>query len=142
MGLLDSVIGSVLGGGASSPMGAILGQILGGGRSTGQGGIGGMLGSLGGGVPQGGGGFSGLLGQLRGAGLGSQVESWIGGGQNQPVSPDQLQNAFGPDQVNSWANQAGMEPHSFLSQLSQHLPHAVDQMTPDGRVPDEGTVSV
>jgi uncharacterized protein YidB (DUF937 family) len=40
------------------------------------------------------------------------------------------------------AGQAGMEPGDFLSQLSQHLPNAVNGMTPDGRLPDEGTVSV
>lgn len=140
MGLLDSVIGSVLGGGANSPMGAILGQILGGGQQ-GQGGLGGLLGGMAGGGSQGGG-LGGLLGQLRQSGLGSQVDSWVGTGQNQPVSPEQLHQAFGRQQVDSWANQAGMPSHDFLSQLSQHLPNAVSQMTPDGRLPDEGTVSV
>jgi uncharacterized protein YidB (DUF937 family) len=126
MGLLDSILSSVLGGGANSPMGGVLGQILGGGS----GGVGG------------GGGLGGLLGQLRQSGLGSQVDSWVGPGQNQPVSPQQLNHAFGDQQVNSWAGQAGMQPHDFLSRLTQHLPNAVDQMTPDGRLPDEGTVSV
>lgn len=124
MGLLDSVLSSVLGGGASSPMGGVLGQILGGGS-------GGM-----------GSGLGGLLGQLREAGLGPQVDSWVGHGHNQQVSPQQLSHAFGDQQVNSWAGQAGMQPHDFLSRLSEHLPSAVDQMTPGGRVPDEGTVSV
>ena len=142
MGLLDSVLGSLLGGGGSSPMGGVLGQILGGGQS----GQGGMLGSLGGGGTagsgMGGGGLGGLLGQLRQAGLGSHVDSWTGTGQNQPVSPQELHNAFGEQQVNSWADQAGMQPNDFLSQLSQHLPNAVDRLTPTGQLPDEGTVSV
>ena len=142
MGLLDTVLGSVLDGGANSPMGAILGQMLGGGSSSSQDGLGGLLGGLAGGSSQGGGGLGGLLGQLRNSGLGPQVDSWVGNGQNQPVSPDELHNAFGRDQVNSWAGQAGMQPHDFLSQLSQHLPNAVNGMTPDGRLPDEGTVSV
>lgn len=142
MSLLDSVLGSVLGSsGASSPMGAILGQLLGGGsqNSPQGGGLGGLLGGLAGGS---GGGLGGLLGQLRQSGLGPQVDSWVGNGQNQPVTPDQLHNAFGGEQVNSWANQAGMQSHDFLSQLAQHLPNAVNGMTPNGRLPDEGTVSV
>ena len=40
------------------------------------------------------------------------------------------------------ADQAGMDQSSLLSQLAQHLPKAVDGMTPNGRLPDEGTVSV
>jgi uncharacterized protein YidB (DUF937 family) len=129
MGILDSVLGSVLGGSASSPMGNILGQLLGGGSQMG--GSGGGLGGLG-----------GLLGSLRQAGLGSQVDSWVGHGENQPVSPHDLQGAFGQEQVNSWAGQAGMQPNDFLAQLSQHLPNAVNGLTPQGRVPDEGSVSV
>jgi len=140
MGLLDTVLGSVLGGSGSSPLGGVLGQMLGGG------GQGGMLGGMtGGGVPgggMGGGGLGGLLGQLRKSGLGSHVDSWTGSGQNHSVSPQELHNAFGEQQVSSWANQAGMHPSDFLAQLSQHLPNAVDQMTPTGQLPDEGTVSV
>ena len=143
MGLLETVLGSVLGGGGSSPIGGVLGQMLGGG---GQGGpLGGLMGGGGGSVPggaMGGGGLGGLLGQLRQSGLGSHVDSWTGSGQNQSVSPQELHSAFGEQQVNSWANQAGMHPNDFLSQLSQHLPNAVDQMTPTGQLPDEGTVSV
>lgn len=141
MGLLDSVLGSVLGGNSGSPMGAILGQLLGGGGQGG--GLGGLLSGMAGQQSGGmGGGLGGLLGQLRQSGLGPQVDSWVGHGQNQAVSPQDLHNAFGADQVNSWADQAGMQPHDFLTQLSQHLPAAVNGMTPNGRYPDEGTVSV
>ena len=146
MGLLDSVIGSVLGGGASSPMGSVLGQLLGGGQPAAQsGGLGGLLGSLAGGntaANTGGGGLGGLLGQLRQAGLGSQVDSWVGNTPNQPVSPQELHNVFGEQQVNAMADQAGLPPHDFLAQLSQHLPNAVNAMTPGGQLPDEGTASV
>src|SRR3954452_12398054 len=101
-------------------MGNVLGNLLSGGN---QGGMSGASRGLG-----------GLLGQLRQSGLGPQVDSWVSQGQNQPVSPHQLGNAF-DQQVNSWASQAGMQPHDFLSQLSQHLPRAVDAMTPDGQLP-------
>jgi uncharacterized protein YidB (DUF937 family) len=88
------------------------------------------------------GGLGGLLSGFQQAGLDHIAQSWIGNGPNQPVSPQQLQNVFGDDQVHTMARQAGMAPHDFLSQLSQHLPRVVDGMTPNGQLPDEGTVSV
>ena len=141
MGILDSVIGSLMGGnaGATSPMGNILSSILGGGQQGGAAnpGLGGGLGSA-----FGAGGLGGLLQQFEQAGLGNVAQSWVGNGSNQPVSPGQLQDVFGQDRVNDMAGQAGMQPGDFLSQLSQHLPNAVDGMTPNGRLPDEGSVSV
>lgn len=153
MGLLDSVIGSVLGsaiGGQSSPMGNILSGLLGGGgqmggmANTGMGGLGGLGGAGGGlgGAGGMGGGLGGLLSQFQNAGLGHLAQSWVGNGPNQPVSPQQLQNVFGDDQVQTMAGQAGLQPGDFLSQLSQHLPAAVNGMTPNGQLPDEGSVSV
>ena len=133
MGLLDSVLGGLMGGGQQQQGGGgmmgVLGGLLGGGQQQG----GGMMG---------GGGLGGLMSQFQNAGLGHIAQSWVGNGQNMPVSPDQLQSVFGQGQVNQMASQAGMEPHSFLSQLAQHLPNAVDQMTPGGQYPNEGTVSV
>jgi uncharacterized protein YidB (DUF937 family) len=133
MGLLDSVIGGLVGGnaGTSSPMGNILSGLLGGGQ-------GGGMGSS----SMGGGGLGGLLQQFQTGGLGHVAQSWVSSGPNQPISPDQLQNVFGHDRVNDMAGQAGMQPGDFLSQLSRHLPAAVDGMTPNGRLPDEGSMSV
>ena len=132
MGLLDSVLGGLMGGGAgaSSPMGGVLGGLLGGGQS---GGMGAGMGS---------GGLGGLMSQFQQGGLGHIAQSWVGNGPNQPVSPEQLHGVLGADQVQSMASQAGMQPQDFLSQLSQHLPDAVHGMTPNGRLPDEGTMSV
>jgi uncharacterized protein YidB (DUF937 family) len=145
MSLLDDVIGRVLGGaGASSGFQNVLMNILGGGQGSGQGGL--LGGGQGGMMPQqqggGLGGLGGLLSTLRNGGLGHAAQSWVDPGPNQPVSPDQLRNALGEDRTTTMANQAGMDEGSFLNQLSQHLPSVVDGMTPNGRVPDEGTVSV
>ncbi len=152
MGLLDQVIGGLMGGGAggnASPMGGVLSSLLGGGGQQqspmggmgGQAGMGGMGGQAGmGGM--GGGGVGGLMSMFEQAGLGHIAQSWVGNGPNQAVSPDQLQSVLGQDRVQSMASQSGMQPQDFLSQLSQHLPNAVNGMTPNGRVPDEGTVSV
>ena len=141
MGLLDSVLGGLLGGSNTSPMGGVLSSLLGGGQGAMAGqqapGLGGMMG--GGGM---GGGLSGLVSSFEQAGLGHIAQSWVGNGPNQSVSPQQLQGVFGEQQVQGMASQAGMEPGDFLSQLSQHLPAAVHGMTPAGQLPDEGTVSV
>jgi uncharacterized protein YidB (DUF937 family) len=128
MALLDQVLGGLMGGSgsSSSPLQGVLMNMLGGGQ---QGGMG-M-----------GGGLAGLLATLQQAGLGDVAQSWVGNGANQPVSPQQLQSAFGDEQVQSMAAQSGMAPHDFLSQLSQHLPNVVNGLTPNGRLPDEGAPS-
>ena len=134
MGLLDSVIGSLTGGGAggsSSGMGGALSSLLGGGGQAGATGGQGMAGGLG-----------GLMSKFEQGGLGHIAQSWVGNGPNQPVSPQQLQGVLGESQVQGMASQAGMQPHDFLSQLSQHLPNAVNAMTPNGQLPAEGTMSV
>ena len=138
MSLLNSVLGGLLGGGGSSPLQNVLGSLLGGNSNpqggsypTGGQGMGGALGGLG-----------GLLSSWQNAGLGQIAQSWVNNGANLPVTPDQLRDVFGHQRVTEMANQAGMDQGSFLNQLSQHLPNAVDGLTPNGRLPDEGTVSV
>ena len=144
MGLLDSVIGGLMGGGnqgGNSPMSSVLSSLLGGGGQTG--GQGQAMGGQGMGGGMMAGGIGGLMSQFEQAGLGHIAQSWVGNGANQSVSPDQLQSVFGQSQVQNMASQAGMQPQDFLSQLSQHLPNAVDQMTPNGQASgNEGTVSV
>jgi uncharacterized protein YidB (DUF937 family) len=66
----------------------------------------------------------------------------VSNGPNRQVSPDQLRQVFGDEQVETMAKDSGMPTDSFLSQLSQHLPRVVDGVTPNGRVPEDGTISV
>jgi uncharacterized protein YidB (DUF937 family) len=126
MGLLDSVIGMV-GGGAQGGGGinpALLNAIVS------------MLGNdaQGGGL----GGLGGLLGKLQQAGLGDVASSWVGSGQNQPISADQVSGAFGSDVLGNLANQLGLGQDEVASQLSQHLPQVVDHLTPQGQVSEGG----
>jgi uncharacterized protein YidB (DUF937 family) len=123
--------------GGGSGMQGVLMNLLGSGQQNQQSGPGGF--ASGGAT---GGDLSGLISSFEQAGLGHLVQSWIGDGPNQPVSPDQLHSVPGDDQVQSMSNHAGMAPHDFLSQLSQPLPAAVNGMTPNGRLPDDGSVSV
>jgi uncharacterized protein YidB (DUF937 family) len=67
--------------------------------------------------------------------MGNVVSSWVGQGPNQQVSPNQLQQVFGQDQINQWSQQTGMPQQNILSELSNLLPHAVDRVTPNGQVP-------
>jgi uncharacterized protein YidB (DUF937 family) len=129
MGLLDGIIGQVIG----KAMG-------GGGQTAGQagGGTGNPMLDLVMGMmtnPQSGG-LQGLLGQLSQAGLGDAVKSWVGTGTNIPVSGDQIHAAIGGDQIAAIAQKFGLNPADVAGQLAQLLPHAVDQVTPDGQIPN------
>jgi len=126
MGLLD-IVGGMLGGqGAAGGGGqdALLKLVMGLLADNGQGGAGGGLG--------------GLLQQLQQAGLGDQVNSWVGTGQNLPVSAEQLQGAFGADRMSQMAEQMGLSTGDLGAQLSQMLPQVVDKLTPNGQLPEGG----
>ena len=145
MGLLDQVVGGLMGsGGSASPLQGVIMNMLSGAAGSAQTSSGGYPGQTAGGNTGGGlaAGLGGLVSAFQQAGLGQVVQSWIGSGQNQSVSPGQLQNVFGQQRVDTMASQAGMSSGDFLSQLSHHLPHVVDRLTPNGQLPDEGAVSV
>ena len=123
MGLLDMVSGA-LGGQGGGGQDALLKLVMGMLSDNGQGGAGGGLG--------------GLLQQLQQAGLGEQVNSWVGTGQNLPVSAEQLQGAFGADRMSQMAEQMGLSTGDLGAQLSQMLPQVVDKLTPNGQLPEGG----
>ena len=81
------------------------------------------------------GGLGGLVDKLQRGGLSDVVNSWVGHGQNQPVSPNQLGPAFGPDIIKTLAQRSGLSEEELIKQLSQALPGLVDKLTPHGRLP-------
>ena len=81
------------------------------------------------------GGLGGLVDKLQKGGLGNLVNSWIGPGQNQSVSPNQLGPALGPDIIKTLAQRSGLSEEELIRQLSQVLPGLVDKLTPNGRLP-------
>ena len=87
------------------------------------------------------GGINNLVSKLTNGGLGQHVQSWIGHGENQPVSADQVRQALGEDQINQLAQQSGMTADDTANQLAQQLPNAVDRLTPDGAVPEPGKLA-
>ena len=86
------------------------------------------------------GGISGLLQQFHEKGLGDLVNSWVSTGQNLPVSPDQVQHVLGTEQVQQVAASAGIPAQLASSKLAEFLPMIVDKLTPNGQVPEQGTL--
>jgi uncharacterized protein YidB (DUF937 family) len=115
--------------GTPGAAGGGLGDIL-------RGGLGGLLAGGAAGTVLGGG-LNDLVKQLQQRGLGDAANSWVGHGPNQAINPGDLAHALGADQINSLMEQSGMSREDLLEGLSQTLPHVVDQLTPDGRVPEE-----
>jgi uncharacterized protein YidB (DUF937 family) len=127
MGLFDSVLGALgqgqAGGGHAGLLNAVIGMLGPGGGAAASGGIGGLV---------------GLVERFHQGGLGDVVNSWVGTGQNLPVSGDQLRSVLGGDTVANLASQLGMNHGDLLGQLSHLLPQVVDQLTPNGQLPQAG----
>lgn len=86
------------------------------------------------------GGLQGLLGQFQEKGLGDQVASWIGTGQNQPIGGEQVRAALGPDQLQQLAGQLGLSHGEAAEGLAGLLPQVVDKLSPEGSLPEGGNV--
>ena len=124
-GFLGTIMNSLMGGAAGAAGGA------------GAGAMGGVLQQ----VLASQGGMGGLVQKFQQNGMGEHVQSWVGGGSNLPVSGEQVGQVFGSQQVQSWAQSAGIPVASFLPMLAQILPHAVDQATPGGQAPSPDDTS-
>src|SRR5438270_252480 len=71
----------------------------------------------------------------RANGLGDKVESWVSKNTNKPISPGEMEQGLGADMVNWLTRETGMPKDQLLSGLAQHLPQAIDKLTPNGRAP-------
>lgn len=140
-GGLGDILGSVLGGGSAGGGGTAgaggLGDLL-------KGGLGGLLaggaaGGLAGSVL--GGGLNDVLKQLQDSGHGDAANSWVGSGPNKDITPGDLGNALGADQINAMMEHSGLSRQELLDGLSQVLPGMVDQLTPDGHMPSADELS-
>ncbi|MEU0786047.1 YidB family protein [Streptomyces sp. NPDC006173] len=121
-------LGSLLGGGghqsgsSNGGAGNILGALLGA--------LGGSGSGSGGGSPLG-----GLMDMLTKSGLVDQAQSWVGNGENQAVSGQQIAEALPDETLQKVAEQNGVSPQQAADQIAQSLPQAVDRLTPSGRIP-------
>ena len=115
MSLFDSLLSSVLGGDKTPVLAQLAGQLINQ-HGSGQG-------------------LAGLVQQFQQNGLGDLVQSWVGTGQNQPISAGQVQQALGPEQIQRFAEQSGLASHEVSAALAQILPQVIDRLTPGGQVP-------
>lgn len=109
MGLLDGLIGGVVGAEMASVVNTFIQQH---------------------------GGVQGIVSQLESQGLGATARSWVSTGANQSISPAEISKVFGSSPVLAQlAAKAGMSPEDLAQKLSQVLPAAVDKLTPGGAIP-------
>jgi uncharacterized protein YidB (DUF937 family) len=116
MNILNSVLGALGGGGDQNPLLSILTSMM---QSDSEGSSG--LGQI--------------VQQFQQSGLGDAVQSWIGSGENLPISADQIMEALGSGRVSEMAQQAGIAPEEASGQLADLLPQLIDKLTPDGQLP-------
>lgn len=135
MGLLDGILGQVMGGNQSAEGGlaSLLGnpQILGaltGLLSTRDSSIGGS------------GGLGGLIAAFQQKGLGDMMSSWISTGPNPAISASQVTDVLGSDTIAQFAGKAGVPVAEAGSVLAGLLPNVIDQLTPDGKLPDTNSL--
>jgi uncharacterized protein YidB (DUF937 family) len=122
MGILDSLENSpafrgALGQLEGTVLPAVLGEVLGNGGQGGQGGL------------------SAIVAKLEQGGLGAQVRSWIGNGQNLPITAEQLQQVLGSDVVKQLAARFNIPVDQLAKVLAEQLPKAVDSASPNGTLP-------
>lgn len=111
-------------------VGSVLGMLAGGGNAPAAAAVPQQAAQPSGGM----GGLGSLIDGFQKSGLGDVIGSWIGTGTNQAISPGQLGQALGPQQVNALANQHNVSPSFLLMALSSLLPFIIDKLTPDGKV--------
>ena len=105
-----------------------------------QGGVLGNLGGLLGGASAGGvlsGGLRDLVERFKQSGQGEAADSWVKTGPNQPIGSDRIEQAIGPEVLGTLAERTGLSREELLARLTRDLPDAVDQFTPQGRLPTE-----
>jgi uncharacterized protein YidB (DUF937 family) len=112
--------------------------------ASGQGGIGDLLGRLGGnpggGASAGGiltGGLGELVDRFRQNGQGETADSWVSRGPNKQITPTQLEQAIGPEMLDTLSSHTGLSREELVARLSRELPDAVDRYTPEGRLPTQ-----
>jgi uncharacterized protein YidB (DUF937 family) len=147
-GGLGDILGGLFGGASAGRSGAgglgdILGGMLGGSRPGG-GGLGDILGGVLGGGNAGNvlkGGLGNILADLERNGQGKTAQSWVSAGENESISPGDLEQALGADTLDALAKQSGVPRGQLLAGFSEHLPELVNQLTPDGRLPSQDEAS-
>jgi uncharacterized protein YidB (DUF937 family) len=141
---LDDILGGLLGGRGGGGGGGGLDSILGG--LTGGGGGGGGAGMVTALAPMvigmlRGGGLQKILAGFQKQGMGDKAASWVGTGENEPVSPEEVRSALGDEQVKDAAQQLGVSDDEAAAVLAEVVPRAVNGVTPEGSVPSDAELA-
>jgi len=107
MGMLDGLLGGIVGAGMVSVVNGIIEKH---------------------------GGLQGVVSEFEKNGLGATVKSWVGTGPNEPLSPAQVHQVLGPDLLQQLSAKSGLSVQELTQKLSQVLPQAVDHLTPNGAI--------
>ncbi|NPA59759.1 MAG: DUF937 domain-containing protein [Epsilonproteobacteria bacterium] len=71
-------------------------------------------------------------------GLGDIVSSWLGSGENAPISTNQITELLGSDKISEFASSLGLSTQSAELALSDALPQVIDKATSgEGSIVDE-----
>ena len=107
MGLFDGIVGGAVGAGVATVLNSFIQE---------QGGI------------------RGIVAQFEKQGLGATVRSWVGGGENHPITAEQVNRAIGYEKLQQLGTKLGLSPDQVAAKLSEYLPQAIDKATPRGTV--------
>jgi uncharacterized protein YidB (DUF937 family) len=80
--------------------------------------------------------LGGLLDQFRQNGLGDRADSWVNTGPNQGIDGSEVSQGLGDDLLEELSTKTGLTREEIVSRLSRDLPRAVDDLTPEGRIPE------
>jgi uncharacterized protein YidB (DUF937 family) len=143
MGLLDGLIGNVVGSmlrgnQAQDSLGSVLTGLGGGNQAQ----SGNLLLQVVLSMLQQNGGLEGVLGKFRQGGMAQQADSWVSTGQNMNISADQLQQVFGSSTISDLASRLGMSEGQASSTMAQLLPDVINQLTPEGQVPENSNEEI
>ena len=78
-----------------------------------------------------------VMAGFQSAGLGNVLQSWIGTGQNLPISADQVRSVLGDGMIGDLAKRSGISEAETSQALTGLLPQVIDKLTPDGTVPSK-----
>ena len=77
-----------------------------------------------------------LLSKMDSGGLGGIAKSWLGDGNNESISPDQVSSLLGPDKISEFASNLGLSNEEAAGGLSEALPKMVDKASSGGSLLD------
>ncbi len=135
--ILGGLTGAAGGGGLDDILGGLTGGKTGSGKSGAAGGMGGLLTSLlpvlGGMLASGG--LQKVLAGFQANGLSAQADSWVGTGENEPISAADVRKVVGDEELARIAGELGVSEDEAAAAVAEVLPTVVDKVSPDGKLP-------